>query len=100
MMNQESNEKNAPDGCNNAVQANAGRSEPTVAVPAHAAQTSFRQAEAAVNEINARLRDAEQTRDNLARRLGAQQDMVDRLLVELEYLSRHVRLMEHVVKHD
>lgn len=67
--------------------------EPTVAVRRSAARTALRLAEQAADEINAKLRDAEVERDELARKLGAKQDMIDRLTSERDYRTRHVRAM-------
>lgn len=72
---------------------NSEQAEPGVTIARSALRTAIRQAEQAADEINARLRDAEQQRDNLARQIGAQQDMVDRLLSEREYRTRHVRAL-------
>lgn len=65
--------------------------EPTVPVRRSTARVALRFAEQAADEINAKLRDAETERDELARKLGAQQDMIDRLQSERDYRSRHVR---------
>lgn len=76
---------------------NSEQAEPGVVIPRSAARTAIRQAEQAADEINARLRDAEQRRDDLARQLGAQQEMVDRLLSEREYRTRHVRNLQAAI---
>ncbi len=69
----------------------AERARPTVAVPSHVVGTALRMAENAVNEIVSRICIAEQERDQLARRIGVQQDQIDRLNGEREYRSRLVR---------
>ncbi len=75
------------------METNAEKAEPGVMIARHAARTAIRFAEQAADEINVRLRDAEQERDNFARKLGVQQDVVDRLRAEREYRTRHVREM-------
>lgn len=76
------------------VRVDTAETEPQyVRVPLYAASTALRQAEQAVGEIVAKLRDAEAERDDLARKLGAQQDMIDRLSSEREYRTRHVRAL-------
>ena len=65
--------------------------EATAAVRRSTVRVALRFAEQAADEINAKLRDAEIERDELARKLGAQQDMIDRLQSERDYRSRHVR---------
>ena len=74
-----------------ATTSNSEKAEPGIVLIRRAVSVAIRQAEQAVDEINARLRDAEQQRDDLARKLGAQQDVIDRLTGEREYRSRHVR---------
>ena len=77
--------------CNMQLAMNSSAAEPGIVLPRHAANEAVKLAERSVDDINALLRDAERQRDELARKLGAQQDMVDRLLGEREYRSRHVR---------
>lgn len=69
------------------------KAEPGITLPAYAARTALKLAEGAVDEINARLRAAEEDRDELVRKLGRQQEMVDRLLSERDYRTRHVRTL-------
>lgn len=64
-----------------------------VRIPKYAVGTAVRQAKQAVEEINAKLRDAERERDELARKLGSYQDMVDRLTGERNYRTKHVRAL-------
>jgi hypothetical protein len=86
------------DGCSMAPMTGSdtkgNQSEPGITLPCSSAKLALRMAERSVDEINAKLRDAERSRDDLARQVGSQQDIVDRLLSEREYLSRHVREME------
>ena len=81
-----------PDGPNPDYQTvnSASPSQPAVAVPRHALRTAIRLAEQAAEEIVKRIREAEQERDNLARRVGAQQELIDGLNGEGEYRSRHL----------
>ncbi len=69
----------------------AERGLPKFAIPRHALRAALEMAENAVNEIVSRIRSAEQERDQLARRIGVQQDQIDRLNGEREYRSRLVR---------
>lgn len=77
-----------------AVDAGAERTPPTVIIPKYALRTAIHQAERAVEEMQARIRDAETERDDLARKLGAQQDMIDRLTGERDYRTRHLRALQ------
>lgn len=63
----------------------------SVQVPRYAVRSALHLAERSVDEINAKLRDAETERDDLARKLGAQQDIVDHLLGERDYRTMHAR---------
>ncbi len=76
-----------------AMQATANTSEPDprITISRHAALTALRAAEAAADEANNRLRDAEQQRDNLVRDLSVKQQRVDALHRERDFRSRHVR---------
>ena len=74
--------------------------EPNVSVRRSTARVALRFAEQAADEINAKLRDAEIERDELARKLGAQQGMIDRLQSEHDYRSRHVRDLMAVSEAD
>ena len=97
-MDSESDASNRPDGpivTHAAAQGQPdAKRQPTVSIPRHALRIALRQAELAADEINAKLRDAEIERDQLARRLGVQQGIVDRLTGERDYRSLHVRSLE------
>ena len=70
---------------------NCAPTEPGVTLRRHTVRAAISVAEHAADESNLRLREAEQQRDDLARRLGEMQRKVDVLLAERENRTRHVR---------
>ena len=76
---------------------------PDAKIPLWALNRVTQQAECAVDETTAQLRDAEKTRDDLARQLGAQQELIDRLQFEMDRRSQLLRQLLFILpgtKHD
>ena len=69
----------------------AGAMEPSFAVPHHVIHAAVNAAERAADDANARLREAEQKRDNAFRLAAACQEQVDALYQHSQRQSRNLR---------
>ena len=70
-------------------------SEPkSVSIPRHVLGMAIRQAESSVDEIQSKIVNVEKERDELVYRLANAQEQLDRLRGELDYRSRHLRMLQ------
>lgn len=70
---------------------NSGEPPKTVTVPRHAASEALRLSEDAVSRLTDKLREAEQERENMIRRLCCLQDRVESLRRQIDVATRHHR---------
>lgn len=73
---------------------NDGEAAKTQPIARHALRTALRLAEKSAQDCLTMLREAENQRDALVRRLSEQQARVDAMVTEHQYLTRHVRDVE------